>query len=539
MKDIKLRVKKLNVEYIKDGNSFKAVSNISFSLKAGEVISIIGESGSGKSSLAKALIGLLPVSAKVKGEMGLYPNFLINLESDLNVWSKIRGRKIAYIFQDAQEALNPMMTINDHFKETLLNHFKMSDTEIYKISKEYLEYLNFKDADKILRSYPFELSGGMCQRVCIALCLVLKPEILIADEATSALDVLNQMEIINLLKKIQKDFDLSIIFITHDITVARLIADRIIVMYNGTQVEKGTVEDVFKKPSSDYTKKIIYCNKCLFNLKDKREDMVLNNLSKPLLEIEGVNKRYKNNGFNALSDIGIKINERETVGILGESGCGKSTLAKCIIGLEDIDSGEIFFDGERIDKFRKKGRKQIYRKMQMIFQDARNSLNPRRKTIELVNEPNKYMKIYNREDDNPAQDILKEVAINTIHFNSRPPQLSTGQCQRVAIARALMVKPKLLICDEIVSALDVENKLQILKLLLNVRENYNTALIMISHDIQFLKSICDRILIMQDGHIVDEFNICCEDNSCVDKRSTVNELLYVAKEMKSQFVDKI
>lgn len=510
-----LKLKNLFVSYkVKEKNA-DIIENLSFSVKKGEFLSIIGESGSGKSTIAKAVVGLLPKKTQISGELDI-TNYMIDLKNSNINWAEFRGKKIGFIFQDAYQSLNPMLKIKKHFYDVLLNAKK---TNIEDIIKYYLKFLNFKNIDDVLNSYPFQLSGGMCQRICIALSLCTEPDIIIADEATSALDIISKIEVLKLFKKIKEELNKTIIFITHDIQLAKIMSNRIMVLKKGKIEDLGSYNQILSNPS-DYSEYLLNSTKKIPAISDKdyliKDDriLVINNLS----------KAFRKNEENFLKNISLEIKEKEIVGILGESGCGKSTLAKCIIGLENYNKGEIIYKGRNLKSYKKDIRKSI----QIIFQNARGSLNPRRKVIDLVMEPMNYQNVYeHKKRKDIAENLLKEVGISNDLFERRSPELSTGQCQRVAIARALAIEPELLICDEAVSSLDISIQNQILNLLLNIYRKRGISLLMISHDIKVLKNFCHKIAVMNNGSFCEVIETNCLEK--YSKNSYTKKLLEIEK----------
>ena len=479
-----LSVEQLKVSYVQNKKQLSVLDGISFALEKGEILALLGESGSGKSTCGKSLMGVLPPSAKVNSGTVRFGNGdYVDISDNHINWKTIRGTRIGMIYQDAQLALNPVKTIRVHFEETLRNKPFPSKEAMEKVCCDMLRLLNFDDPERVLNAYPFELSGGMCQRVYIAMILSLEPEVLIADEPTSALDTVSQKEVLQLLRDTQKKLGLSIVLITHDIGVVHEICDRVIVLSEGRIVEQGTVQDVLMHPKERYTKQLIEArNLPVFSLPCSK-------CKEPLLRIECIKKAFQ---------------KGETVGILGFSGCGKSTLAKCVTGLELPDQGKIMYNGQDISMLRGKKRQSICKSLQIVFQDTRASLNPRRPALELVQEPLKYLKIGTRKErKEKALFYLKSVGIDGDTLYRCPPQLSTGQCQRIAIARALVVEPELLICDEAVSALDMILQKQILDLLLNLQKSIGFACIMISHDARVIRHSCERVAIMNNGVFVD------------------------------------
>lgn len=494
--DIALQINNLSVCYEQEGSLTEVLNGVTFKIYEGEILSLVGESGSGKSTIAKAVGGLLPPSAYVKsGSMRLGTDTDISFNGSTPDWKAIRGKKLAFIFQDARLALNPIVKIKDQFKETLLFHrIVSSKKEVRKIGTRYLKMLNFENPEGILDSYPFQLSGGMCQRVCIALALCLSPSVLIADEPTSALDAISQREVLNLLEKVKNELGLSVLIITHDMSVARAISRRMIVLNRGTIVEEGETEKIFSNPKDAYTKQLISARGLFFKAAVKEEfceDVILSAC--------GLSKNFSRQE-EVLKDISFDLHKAEIFGILGESGCGKSTLARCLIGLEQVDKGKLLFHGESIVKLEGKHRLEKCRRIQLIFQDARACLNPRRKALQIVREPLDYLNIGQKNERySAARSYLDLVGITGDAQLRRPPQLSTGQCQRVAIARALAAEPEILICDEAVSSLDMTVQAQILELLMRLHDNFGFSIIMITHDIQILRHFCHKIAVMKDG----------------------------------------
>jgi peptide/nickel transport system ATP-binding protein len=496
-----LDVNNLSVSYRQNQRITEVIRNVSFSLNSNETLTILGESGCGKSTIVKAICGLLPVSARVdSGILCAGKNFNVELSKGKIDWNRVRGAEIGVIFQDAQLALNPVMKIIDHFKEVLLYHKIAPRGDITSLCAELLQMLNFHDIDRVLHAYPFQLSGGMCQRVCIALALCLKPIILIADEPTSALDVVSQKEMIDLFERIKNRYNLAVLLVTHDITIANKAAGRVMVLDDGIIVEEGNTKEVFANPKSDYTKQLLASR----NLEQIREG--IDPLEdKIILTITGLKKSYDQK--KVLNDINFSLRKSEIFGILGESGCGKSTLAKCLIGLENPQKGAVLYEDIRIDKLRGNLKRENCRHFQMIFQDARASLNPGRTALQLVQEPLLYLTAMKKEERLQAARVsLDIVGITEDIWDKKPPQLSTGQCQRIAIVRALIIRPGILICDEAVSALDMSIQKQILELLIALHKQFHFSIIMISHDIRILRHFCHRIAVMKDGRFIEIIN---------------------------------
>ncbi|MBD0379631.1 ABC transporter ATP-binding protein [Paenibacillus sedimenti] len=494
-----LQVKNLQVTYKQSGHFMNILNNLSFDLNKGEILALLGESGSGKSTIAKAITGLLPPSAQiVGGTLRIGSTLPVNLAGTKTDWDAIRGRQLAMLFQDARQALNPVMKIKEHFKETLLFHRLATAEQVVPLAAQLLSRLNFKDVQSILDCYPFELSGGMCQRICLALTLCLKPKVLIADEPTSALDTVSQKEVLDLLKSLQEELSLSVLLITHDIAVANSISNRVIVLHKGVIEEEGDTKAVFSRPQSVYTRELLASRSRMAKPSRARGGPQHN---EPLLEVIGLEKIFHQKK-RVLHDIHLQVSKGDIVGILGQSGCGKSTLARCITGLETPGSGRILYRGTDISRLQGKHRRELCRHIQIVFQDARASLNPGRTALELVQEPLHYLKIgQKKEREAMARYYLNEVGISADAQHRRPPQLSSGQCQRTAIARALVLGPELLICDEAVSALDMKVQAQIVRLLQRLHKQFGFSILMISHDIRVLKSFCHHIAVMENGTI--------------------------------------
>lgn len=499
--EIILQVKDLKVAYLNNHRLINVLKGISFTLKRGEILSVLGESGSGKSTIARTITGLLPPSAHIEdGTLRIGSAFTEYLPSKIIDWNQIRGKKISMLFQDAQQALNPMLRIKEHFRETLLYHRIVPDLEVFSISRKLLTILNFTDIKSIMDSYPFQLSGGMCQRICLALSLCLNPLVLIADEPTSALDTVNQKEALDLLRRLQKELGLAVLLITHDMAVANSISNRVVVLNEGIIEEQGDTWRVFSDPKTAYTRELISSR--ILGEKFTQDNGALRR-STPVLEIMDLKKTFIQKK-NVLCDLNFTLYEREILGILGESGCGKSTLARCITNLEHPNQGRITYRGTNIAMLRGNEKRKVCKHIQMVFQDARASLNPRHTALQLVEEPLHYMRIaQKKEREAMANYYLNEVGICDDVQKRKSPQLSTGQCQRVAIARALVLEPEILICDEALSALDMKVQAQMLELLYRLHKQFGFSILMISHDIRILRNFCHRIAVMKEGNFCE------------------------------------
>ncbi|RCW77021.1 ABC transporter ATP-binding protein [Saliterribacillus persicus] len=494
-------VKDLEVTYLQGDQREPVLKDVSFYMEQNETVALLGQSGSGKSTLAKAMTGMLPHSARVtSGSLTIGTEQVANLTDTSTPWQRIRGRRIAMLYQDPRQALNPLMKIKDNFRELLQDHQLASSRDYLQISEQWLYALNFQDAKRVLECYPFQLSGGMCQRVCLALALCLKPSVLIADEPTSALDIVNQREVLDVLKTVQKQYGLTLLMITHDLAVANSIGDRVLILNKGKIVEEGNTKKVFSKPQDSYTKQLLSA-RSLLSESPQRKSVSFQSKQK-LLEIKGLEKQFQQK--QVLTNIDLTLHRHEIMGILGQSGCGKSTLARCVMGLETINSGQMMYKGTDLSKLNNKKRRAMSKHIQLVFQEARGSLHPGRTALQIVMEPLHYLHLGNRKErQSLAEAFLKEVGISSDMHARKPPQLSTGQCQRIAIARALVLRPEVLICDEAVSALDMHVQAQILKLLQQLHQKFEFAILMISHDIRVLRSFCHTIAVIDQGRFCE------------------------------------
>lgn len=515
--------------------SFKdvlAVSAINFELNQGEILGIVGESGSGKSVSSLAILGLLPSYTEIKGSI------LFNNEELLNIsdkkFQKIRGNQISMIFQEPMSSLNPSLTCGFQVLEILILHKKLTKKEAKNQVIELFEKVKLPRAEVIFNQYPHQLSGGQKQRVMIAMAIACKPQILIADEPTTALDVTVQKEIIQLLKELQHETNMSIIFISHDLALVSEIADKVLVMFNGEVVEQGNSKVIFKNPSHNYTKALINSKPRLEQRLKKLPtvtDFINNEIEsevytskersvfhkqiyskKPLLEVKNLATYFSiGNSFffqekkfvKAVDEVSFKLYEGETLGLVGESGCGKTTIGRTILHLEKATKGTIFYNGLDVTNLKKQALKNFRKEVQIIFQDPFSSLNPRFPVGKAIMEPMKVHGILNstQERKEYVLEILNKVGLEDSHFNRYPHEFSGGQRQRIGIARTIALKPKLIICDESVSALDVSVQAQVLNLLNNLKQTFGFTYIFISHDLAVVKYMADQLVVMNQGKI--------------------------------------
>lgn len=531
-KEILLNIKNLCIAFGNKIKSVEVVHDISFSISENEIVGIVGESGSGKSVSALAIMGLLPKkTTRIKGEIIFCKKNLINQES--KDYRKLRGKDISMIFQEPMSALNPSLKCGFQVSEILQNHLKYSSSRAKKETLLLFEKVKLPRPKDIFNSYPHQISGGQMQRVMIAMAIACKPKLLIADEPTTALDVTVQNEIILLLKELQKETKMSLLFISHDLGLISEIVDRVIVLYNGKIVEKGSVQQIFKTPKDDYTKALLASRPILgirleqlptiASLADK--SFILREVTpqqrafkhkliytkSPLLEVLNLKKEYysnvglfkKSNVIKAVDDVSFKVFEGETLGLVGESGCGKSTLGKAILQLEKVTSGSIKYRGIELTKLSPSEMRKLRKEIQLIFQDPYSSLNPRLIIGDALIEP---LEVYGieknrKERKKKVMTLLERVGLDREYFFRYPHELSGGQRQRVGIARTIAVGPKLVICDESVSALDISVQAQVLNLLNELKDDFGFTYIFISHDLAVVKFMADQLLVMREGKI--------------------------------------
>jgi len=506
-----LSVKNLRVVFNTRNGTAVAVDDLSFELKAGEVLGIVGESGSGKSVACYSLLGLIPTPpGKIeRGTAEFLGRDLLQMnESELR---KIRGLKISMIFQDPMTSLNPYMRVVDQLIESVLEHQNLSKEEARQRAIKALTEVGIRDVDTRINEYPHQFSGGMRQRVMIAMALITEPQLLIADEPTTALDVTVQAQILALIKKLQQTHNLAVIFITHDLGVALQMADNIIVMEKGKLIEQGTTEKIFKQPAQAYTQKLLSAvlttSKPTPSLAEKTEPPFLQvkQLKTYFPKFGGVFIKRLIGSEKAVDDISLTINRGEILGVVGESGSGKSTLGRSIMRLVDAQSGEILLEGKDLLNLSDSDLKKSRRNFQMIFQDPYASLNPRMTVFDTLAEPLLTHKLATQKNVvEQVNQLMDDVGLDRRFIRKYPHEFSGGQRQRIAIARAIALKPKLIIADEPVSALDVTIRAQILKLLLELTQKHQLTMLFISHDMSVVRYLCDRVLVMQKGKLVEE-----------------------------------
>ena len=522
----------LTISFWENKQKTTVVHDIDFSLYENEILAIVGESGSGKSVTSKAIMGLLQdKNTHIKGRINFEETSLLSLSS--KEFAKLRGNDIAMIFQEPMSALNPSLTCGFQVAEILLHHKKVSASEVKKEVLQLFEKVKLPRPQEMYTSYPHQISGGQMQRVVIAMAIACKPKLLIADEPTTALDVTVQKEILQLLKDLQKQTGMSMLFISHDLALVCELADRVLVMYKGDIVEKGTVKEIFEAPKKSYTKALLGSRPTLdvrykvlptiASIKDnsftpqsitsqqraKKHQKIYTKT--PLLRVENVAKSYfskvgvfgQKQEIKAVNGISFDVFEGETLGLVGESGCGKSTLGKVILQLEKATKGSIFYKGKEITSLKSKDLRSLRKDIQLIFQDPYSSLHPRKIIGQAIIEPMEVHGIGSskKQRKEKAMELLSRVGLEASYFHRYPHQLSGGQRQRVGIARTIAMEPKLVICDESVSALDISVQAQVLNLLNELKEDFGFTYIFISHDLAVVKYMADQLLVMNKGAI--------------------------------------
>ena len=482
-----------------------AVDDISFAVNKGEIVCLLGESGSGKSIIAQTVMGLLPSNVRpTAGNVALLgENVLAYTPEQLRA---VRGVRMSMVFQEPMTALNPVMTCGAQVDEMLTQHTTLDADARKKKILDIFAQVKLPEPMRMYDSYPHQLSGGQRQRIMIALALILEPALLIADEPTTALDVTTQAEILRLIRQLQRERNTGVLFITHDMGVVAEIADRVVVLKLGKVVEQGTRLDVLQRPRDAYTKMLLAAVPSL-----DPPDPIAREESAPVLEVRGLNKTYETRGWfgakrsvNAVVDFNVRVDRGETVGIVGESGSGKSTVARCIVRLVDPTSGEIEILGEAMHGRSIAALKPLRRKVQIVFQDPYRSLNPRKTVGASIVEGPMNFGISRDEASKRAVALMDLVRLNVSALARYPNEFSGGQRQRICIARALAMEPELLICDEAVSALDVSVAAQILELLAEIQERLRVAMLFITHDLRVAAQICDRVIVMEKGQIVEQ-----------------------------------
>jgi peptide/nickel transport system ATP-binding protein len=550
-----LKVEDLKVTFQLPEGRLEAVRGVSFRIRHGSTVALVGESGSGKSVVSQAIMGILPKAASIEGGRILFADLsassagngetasdgvvdIATLRPDSLEMRRIRGGRISIIFQEPMTSLSPVHTVGNQIGEALHLHRNVTRAAGQEISIEMLRLVGFPDPVKALRTYPFELSGGLRQRAMIAMALVCRPVLLIADEPTTALDVTIQAQILKLLSDLQQELGMAVLIITHDLGVVANVAEEVVVMYQGQVMESGTLDDIFRRAEHPYLKALLHAVPRFNMARDERLQPIREikheggspllkakdpwppdaDMAGPLLAVEHVSKSFTNRKAGlfggrlsqilAVDDVSFTIRRGECLGLVGESGCGKTTLSKIIMRALTPDSGQITFNnhGQIVDvlALQREALAAFRRRIQFVFQDPFSSLNPRMTVFDIVSEP---LVIHNIGDAQSrgalVKDLLRVVGLDVRHLKRYPHSFSGGQRQRIGIARALALKPDLLICDEPVSALDVSIQAQILNLLKDLKTELGLTYLFVSHNLAVVDYIADRIAVMCQGRLVE------------------------------------
>ena len=554
-----LEVKGLQTQFHTRAGTVRAVDGISFTVNKGEAIGIVGESGSGKSVSALSIMRLIDQPGFIAGGAINFHSKQFG-EVDLTqvpspLMRKIRGNEISMIFQEPMSSLNPVYTCGDQVMESLLLHQQVNSKVAKERTLELFQKVKLPQPEVAFDAYPHQLSGGQKQRVMIAMALSCNPQLLIADEPTTALDVTVQSNILKLFAEFRQELQTSVVFITHDLGVIAEVADRVLVMYQGKIVEEGPIWDIFSNPKHPYTKGLLACRPrldmklkvlptvsdfmgvdaeglltekksykynsvgeaLLFNVQSQAEieqhqKALLQ--KKPLLEVRNLKTYFSDGGswfsrkkevVKAVDDVSFEVYPGETLGLVGESGCGKTTLGRSLLRLIEPTAGEIYFEGKRINGLKEKEMRRLRSEMQIVFQDPYASLNPRHTIGRAIMEPMKIHGVLANEQQRKEKVmyLLERVNLKPDYFNRYPHEFSGGQRQRICIARTLALEPKFIICDESVSALDVSVQAQVLNLLNELKQDFGLTYIFISHDLSVIKFIADRVLVMNNGRLVE------------------------------------
>ncbi|SHG78151.1 ABC transporter ATP-binding protein [Winogradskyella jejuensis] len=528
-----LKVENLSISFVSKSKKTEVIHNISFDIASNEILGVVGESGSGKSVSSLAIMGLLPkkISEITNGSIEFEGKDLLHTSE--KEFQNIRGNEIAMIFQEPMSSLNPSMKCGKQVSELLQKHTTLSKAEIKNEVISLFERVKLPDPKRAYNAYPHEISGGQKQRVMVAMAISCKPKLLIADEPTTALDVTVQKEILELLKTLKQETKMSILFISHDLALVSELADRVAVMYKGDIVEQGNVEQIFKSPNHQYTKALFnsrpsmetrlkqlptvidFINDTVDNTvvttSERKKNHELLYAQPPLLEVIDLEKVYLSKQgffkpkteFKAVNKVSFNVYKGETLGLVGESGCGKSTLGNAILQLNKATAGIIKYKGEDITNLGSSKLRALRKDIQIIFQDPFASLNPRLTVGKAITEPMKVHGIGENSTNRREKviEILNHVGLTEEDYNKYPHEFSGGQRQRIGIARTIALEPKLIICDESVSALDISVQAQVLNLLNSLKENFGFTYIFISHDLAVVKYMADQLLVMNNGKI--------------------------------------
>ena len=535
-----LAIKDLSVNFISEDETIAALRNISFDVNRGEIVALVGESGSGKSVTSLSILQLLPASAKyTSGQIVFSENINESedlLQKDPSALQNIRGNKIAMIFQEPMTSLNPVFTCGRQVMEAIQRHQKISYRQAKEKTIDWFQKVKLPDSSNIFNRYPHQLSGGQKQRVMIAMAMCCHPSLLICDEPTTALDVTVQKTILQLIKELQEQSNMGVIFITHDLGLVAEIADRAVVMYRGEIVEQGSVNEIFTAAKHPYTKALLACRPVNHKKQERlpvvndflniTDEFKIQNIEAPLINKEQIHMEKNSvllhvenlsvwfpskktlfgkplDFIKAVDNVNFEVFMGETLGLVGESGCGKTTLGRALLRLIEPTSGKIIYNDIDLTQKRKEELTSLRKDIQIVFQDPYSSLNPRLTIGSAIAEPLKVHHLVSKQKARKEKviELLEKVGLKAEHFSRYPHEFSGGQRQRIVIARALALSPTFLVCDESVSALDVSVQAQVLNLLNDLKKEFGFTIIFISHDLSVVHYISDRIMVMNKGKI--------------------------------------
>ncbi|MFD5213303.1 ABC transporter ATP-binding protein [Microbacterium sp. NPDC058345] len=501
-----LEISQLTVDIPTESGDVHAVKGVSFDVAEGEFFGIVGESGSGKSVLVQSVMGLIP-NARTSGSVRFQGEDLLTLDAER--LRRKRGREISMIFQDPLSSLHPQYTVGWQIVEQIRAHENVSRQAAKARAIQLLEKVHIADAASRFDAYPHQFSGGMRQRVMIAMSLSLNPALIIADEPTTALDSTVQAQILQLLGEMKEDLGATVLMISHDLGVMASVADRVMVMYRGEQVEIGASREVLTRPRDPYTVSLIESSSFTQSRRQAPLGRVEDAATEPapIAEVSGVSVSFsQRRGLDrpVLDGIDLEVRRGETLGLVGESGCGKTTLARTIAGLVPPSEGTVRFDGRDVSQIKGAEWRRMRQKVQVVFQDPFSSLNPKRRVGSIIGDPLRIHGVGNaRERQRRVLELLEMVGLDPDHYNRFPAQFSGGQRQRIGIARAIALNPDLVILDEPVSALDVTVQAQVLQLLDDLQRDLGLTYLFISHDLAVVRHMCDRIAVMEHGRIIE------------------------------------